>query len=98
MKPFTKKDKKDNKQIEAKTEDVIVSATTIEEPIVENVIIPKVMATENLVAKNRKKKKEPKAICRVMLATPSYYIIRKNGENITIQEQNNYCEGQEILH
>ena len=97
MKPFTKKDKKNNKQIEAKT-DVIVSATTIEEPIVENVVIPKVMATENLVAKNQKKKKEPKTICRVMLATPSYYIIRKNGENITIQEQNNYCEGQEILH
>lgn len=98
MKPFTKKDKKNNKQIEAKTEDVIVSAATIEEPIVENVVIPKVMATENLVANNRKKKKEPKTICRVMLATPSYYIIRKNGENITIQEQNNYCEGQEILH
>lgn len=44
------------------------------------------------------KKKEPKVPCRVVLAKPSYYVIDKNGEKITINKKNTYHRGEEVLY
>lgn len=38
-----------------------------------------------------------KTICRVLVAAPTYYVINKNGQAITIHEKNNYRRGDEIL-
>lgn len=74
------------------------------------IIIPKVTETEKLetpvVAKEEikeekktaKKKNAVKTVCRVLVATPSYFVINKNGEQITVQENNNYHKNEEILY
>ena len=37
-----------------------------------------------------------KDICKVVLATPSYYIINKNGSNVTIYEKNDKKRGDTV--
>lgn len=39
---------------------------------------------------------EQKGICKVVLATPSYYIINKNGSNITIYGKNDKKRGDTV--
>ena len=43
-------------------------------------------------------KKMPKSVCRVIVATPSYFVIDKNGETITIKKKNTYHRGEEIYY
>lgn len=43
-------------------------------------------------------KKMPKSICRVIVATPSYFVINKDGETITIKKKNTYHKGEEIYY
>ena len=43
-------------------------------------------------------KKAPKSVCRVIVATPSYFVIDKNGETITINKKNTYHKGEEIYY
>ena len=44
----------------------------------------------------RNTKKAQKSVCRVIAATPSYFVIDKNGETITINKKNTYHKGEEI--
>lgn len=46
----------------------------------------------------RNTKKAPKSVCRVIVATPSYFVINKNGETITINKKNTYHKGEEIYY
>lgn len=46
----------------------------------------------------RDTKKAPKSICRVIVATPSYFVIDKNGETITINKKNTYHKGEEVYY
>ena len=43
-------------------------------------------------------KKMPKSVCRVIVATPSYFVINKDGETITIKKKNAYHKGEEIYY
>ena len=45
-----------------------------------------------------KKKNTAKTVCRVLVATPSYFVIDKNGEKITVNKKNNYHRNEEILY
>lgn len=46
----------------------------------------------------RSHKKEEKVPCKVLLAKPSYFVIEKNGEKITINKKNNYHRGEGIYY
>ena len=46
----------------------------------------------------RNTKKAQKSVCRVIVATPSYFVIDKNGETITINKKNTYHKGEEIYY
>lgn len=60
----------------------------------------------NNIEKNKNviKKVEPKVnkskkeICRIIVATPSYFVIKKGTEVITVNKKNNYRRGQDILY
>ena len=39
-----------------------------------------------------------KTVCRVLVATPSYFVIDKNGEKITVNKKNDYHRNEEILY
>ena len=83
------KNKKAEKVVEIKqekTEDVVVKTET---PVVETKAVRSTRST---------KKREPKVPCRIILAKPSYYVIEKNGEKITINKKNNYKRGEEVLY
>lgn len=43
-------------------------------------------------------KKMPKSVCRVIVATPSYFVINKDGETITVKKKNTYHKGEEIYY
>lgn len=40
---------------------------------------------------------EMKTLCRVLLATPTYFVVSKNGVSITINEKNTYKRGDEVI-
>lgn len=101
---------KNNKKVEEKTVELTIDATknvteeTVDK-IVENVttvVADKLVEetkTETRAPRTRTtKKKEPKVPCRVLVATPSYYVINKNGEKITINKKNTYHRGEEVLY
>lgn len=46
----------------------------------------------------RNTKRAPKSVCRVIVATPSYFVIDKNSETITINKKNTYHKGEEIYY
>ena len=50
--------------------------------------------------KNKEKEviEETKSVCRVIVATPSYFVINKDGETITIKKKNTYHKGEEIYY
>ena len=43
-------------------------------------------------------KKMPKSVCRVIVATPSYFVVNKDGEIITVKKKNTYHKGEEIYY
>ena len=45
-----------------------------------------------------KRKNTTKTVCRVLVATPSYFVVDKNGEKITVNKKNNYHRNEEILY
>ena len=97
---------KNNKKVEEKTIDATKNVTeeTVDEIVadVTTVVADKLVEetkTETRAPRTRTaKKKEPKVPCRVLVATPSYYVINKNGEKITINKKNTYHKGEEILY
>lgn len=66
----------------------------------ENITVEKTEVITEEVKSNTttKAKKLPKSVCRVIVATPSYFVINKNGETITVKKKNNYHRGEEIYY
>ena len=78
-----------------KEEVVVESTKDLEAPVV----------TEEEIKEEKKptrtttgKKNTAKTVCRVLVATPSYFVIDKNGEKITVNKKNNYHRNEEILY
>lgn len=44
------------------------------------------------------KNKKKKSIYRVILATPTYFVIKNGNKKIKVNKENNYFRGQEILY
>ena len=67
----------------------------------------KEIKTQNLEEKNpwalqdkiiKKINESEKKLCKVIIATPTYFVIEKDGEKITIEEKNNYKRNDGILY
>lgn len=53
---------------------------------------------ENVEVEEPKHKSVEKTLCRVVVATPTYFVINKNGVSMTINKKNNYKRGDDILY
>ena len=60
--------------------------------------IESTILTEEKKTTTKNTKKMPKSVCRVIVATPSYFVINKDGETITIKKKNTYHKGEEIYY
>ena len=54
--------------------------------------------TEEKKEVTKNTKRTPKSICRVIVATPSYFVINKDNETITVEKKNTYHKGEEIYY
>ena len=54
--------------------------------------------TEEKKTTTKNTKKMPKSVCRVIVATPSYFVINKDGETVTVKKKNTYHKGEEIYY
>ena len=78
-----------------KEEVVVESTKNLETPVVtEKKNKEEKKSTRTTIIKNN----TAKAVCRVLVATPSYFVIDKNGEKITVNKKNNYHRNEEILY
>ena len=78
-----------------KEEIVVENAKDLETPVVtEKEIKEEKKATRTAIGK----KNTAKTVCRVLVATPSYFVIDKNGEQITVNKKNNYHRNEDILY
>lgn len=78
-----------------KEEVVVESIKDLETPVVtEKEIKEEKKPTKTAIVK----KNTAKTVCRVLVATPSYFVIDKNGEKITVNKKNNYHRNEEILY
>ena len=78
-----------------KEEVVVESIKDLETPVVtEKEIKEEKKATRTAIGK----KNTAKTVCRVLVATPSYFVIDKNGEKLTVNNKNNYHRNEEILY
>ena len=69
----------------------------VEVPVIEieETITP--IEVEKPIVEIVEKDEDKGAEYEVILARPSYYIINKNGRNITIKEINNYKKGDKVI-
>lgn len=78
-----------------KEEVVVESTNNLEAPVVtEKKNKEEKKSTKTTIIKNN----TAKTVCRVLVATPSYFVIDKNGEKITVNKKNNYHRNEEILY
>ena len=87
MKIFKNKQNKEKRDVES-IKDIETAVMTKEETKEEK------KTTETTI----KKKNTTKIVCRVLVATPSYFVIDKNGEKITVNKKNNYHRNEEVLY
>ena len=87
MRVFQNKKNKEKEVIEETKTTEIVKPVEPTTPVEEK----KTTTTKNT-------KKIPKSVCRVIVATPSYFVINKDGETITIKKKNTYHKGEEIYY
>ena len=96
MKLFSKKNKKVEKEIEV-VKEVEPEIISVVEAQPEE--IKKEEVKLEVVSKPKTpRKKAPKTNCRVLLAKPSYFVIMKNGEQITVKKKNKCHKNQERLY
>lgn len=87
MRVFQNKKNKEKEVIEETKTTEIVKPVEPTTPVEEK----KTTTTKNT-------KKMPKSVCRVIVATPSYFVINKDGETITVKKKNTYHKGEEIYY
>lgn len=78
-----------------KEEVVVESTKDLETPVVAE---EEIKEEKKPVRTTVRKKNVAKTVCRVLVATPSYFVIDKNGEKITVNKKNNYHRNEEILY
>ena len=78
-----------------KEEVVVESAKGLDTPVVTEEEIEEEKKSTRITTR---KKNTVKTVCRVLVATPSYFVIDKNGEKITVNKKNNYHRNEEILY
>ena len=78
-----------------KEEIVVESAKDLDTPVVTEEEIEEEKKSTRITTR---KKNTVKTVCRVLVATPSYFVIDKNGEKITVNKKNNYHRNEEILY
>lgn len=78
-----------------KEEVVVKNAKDLETPVVTEEEIKEEKKSTRTTTRN---KNTVKTVCRVLVATPSYFVIDKNGEKITVNKKNNYHRNEEILY
>lgn len=78
-----------------KEKEVIEEAKSVETAKSVESITP---TEEKKTTTTKNTKKMPKSVCRVIVATPSYFVINKDGETITIKKKNTYHKGEEIYY
>ena len=78
-----------------KEEIVVESAKGLDTPVVTEEEIEEEKKSTRITTR---KKNTVKTVCRVLVATPSYFVIDKNGEQITVNKKNNYHRNEEILY
>ena len=78
-----------------KKEVVVESIKNLETPVVTE---KKNKEEKKSIDTTIRKKNTAKTVCRVLVATPSYFVIDKNGEKITVNKKNNYHRNEEILY
>lgn len=81
-----------------KEKEVIEETKTVEKAVETAKSVESTTPTEEKKTTTRNIKKAPKSVCRVIVATPSYFVIDKNGETITINKKNTYHKGEEIYY
>ena len=86
MRVFQNKKNKEKKVIEETKTTEIVKPVEPATPI------------EEKKATTKNTKKTQKSICRVIVATPSYFVINKDNETITVEKKNTYHKGEEIYY
>ena len=60
--------------------------------------VESITPTEEKKTTTKNAKKMPKSVCRVIVATPSYFVVNKDGEIITVKKKNTYHKGEEIYY
>ena len=78
-----------------KEEIVVESAKDLDTPVVTEEEIEEEKKSTRITTR---KKNTVKTVCRVLVATPSYFVIDKNGKKITVNKKNNYHRNEEILY
>ena len=78
-----------------KEEIVVESAKNLDTPVVTE---EEIEEEKKSIGTTTRKKNTVKTVCRVLVATPSYFVIDKNGEKITVNKKNNYHRNEEILY
>lgn len=76
---------------EIKNEQEATEAVAISNDVEDNKV-------EKPVRKTRKSSSKKKEVCRVIMAKPSFFVIKKNGETIVVNEKNDYRRGQDIMY
>ena len=84
-----------NQNIDGLIEVTIESNKDLETPVVAKEEIKEEKKTTRTTTR---KKNTVKTVYRVLVATPSYFVIDKNGEQITVNKKNNYHRNEEILY
>ena len=78
-----------------KEEIVVESAKDLDTPVVTE---EEIEEEKKSTGTTTRKKNTVKTVCRVLVATPSYFVIDKNGEKITVNKKNNYHRNEEVLY
>ena len=78
-----------------KEEIVVENAKDLDTPVVTE---EEIEEEKKSTGTTTRKKNTVKTVCRVLVATPSYFVIDKNGEKITVNKKNNYHKNEEILY
>ena len=81
-----------------KEKEVIEETKAVEKTVETAKSVESTTPTEEKKTTTRNTKKAQKSVCRVIVATPSYFVIDKNGETITINKKNTYHKGEEIYY
>ena len=82
-----------------KEKEVIEETKAVEKAVETAKSVESITPTEEKKTTTTKNtKKMPKSVCRVIVATPSYFVINKDGETITIKKKNTYHKGEEIYY